>query len=345
MLRRLEPVALGRASGGHPLANSVPPGAPDPYRAAMTAPQEERLAGLDSVNAVTALLQRVLIAHPTKESFQAAEVQYWWNTPHPTDTLGQLFWFDELGRPEAAVVATEFGEGASLVYDKITVLIVTMPDASDDWVAHVIGRGLDHLAALGIEAIDLEVDRADDVRRSFLFDRGFTVKGDAVVQCWLDADARPPVSPLPDGYRLAARQDLMDRSHHMAAHRRPDFEDRLNQLSLYRSDLDLVILDRDDAPAAYALFWNDPVTGTGVIEPVRTLDEHQGRGLSRHLLTTGIGLLADAGAQRISIGYEPDNEISGHLYRSIGFVPHCRTDLLTGPTRPPTERSRNPTMA
>ena len=303
----------------------------------MAAPREERLAGLDFVNAVTTLLQRARNTHPTKGAFQAAEVQYWWNTPHPTDTFGQLFWFDDLGRPEAAVVATEFGEGVTLVYDKTTVLIVTMPDASDDWVRHVIGRGLDHLAAAGIEAIDLEIDRADDVSRSFLFDRGFTVKGDAVVQCWLDVDARPPISPLHDGYRLAARRDLMDRPHHMSAPHRPGFEERLNQLSLYRSDLDLVVLDRDDNPAAYALFWNDPVTSTGVIEPVRTLDEHQGRGLSRHLLTTGIGLLADAGARRVSICYEPDNEISGHLYRSISFVPHCRTDLVTGPTRPPTE--------
>ena len=311
----------------------------------MAAAREERLAGLDSVNAVTAVLQRARNAHPTKGAFQAAEVQFWWNTPHPTDTLGQLFWFDDLGRPEAAVVATEFGEGVTLVYDKTTVLIVTMPDASDDWIRHVIRRGLDHLAALGIEAIDLEIDRADDVTRSFLFDRAFTVKGDAVVQCWLDAETRPPISPLPDGYRLAARRDLLDRPHHMTAPHRPRFEERLNQLSLYRSDLDLVILDRDDTPAAYALFWNDPVTSTGVIEPVRTFDGHQGRGLSRHLLTTGISLLAEAGARRISICYEPDNGVSAHLYPSIGFVPHCRTELLTGPTRPPTEQSRTHPMA
>ena len=303
----------------------------------MGTPRTEHLAGLDCVNAMTTLLQRVRNAHPTSGAFQAAEVQFWWNTPHPTDTLGQLFWFDDLGRPEAAVVATEFGQGVTLVYDQVTALIVTMPDASDEWVRHVIGRGLDHLADAGIEAIDLEIDRSDDVRRSFLADRGFTVKGEAVVQCWLDAENRPPISVLADGYRLAARHDLIDRPHHMTAPSRPGVEVRLNQLSLYRSDLDLVVLDRDDHPAAYALFWNDPVTSTGVIEPVRTFDDHRGRGLSRHLLTTGISRLAAVGARRVSVCYEPDNEISGHLYRSIGFVPHCRTDLLTGPTRSPTE--------
>jgi predicted GNAT family acetyltransferase len=56
--------------------------------------------------------------------------------------------------------------------------------------------------------------------------------------------------------------------------------------------------------------------------------------LSRHLLTTGIDLLAQAGARRISIGYEPDNPASGHLYRSIGFEPHRQTDVFsnTAPT-------------
>jgi GNAT superfamily N-acetyltransferase len=304
----------------------------------MAALHEERLAGLDCVNAVTTLLQRARNAHPTKGAFQAAEVQNWWCTPHPTDTLGQLLWFDDTGRPQAAVVATEFGDGSTLVYDAITVLIVTMPDATDDWVRHVIGRGLAHLAEMGIETVDLELDRTDEVTRSFLAHRGFTIKGGAVVQCWLGVDVRPPISPLPDGYRLAARRDLKDRPHHMAGPHRPGFEARLDELSLYRDDLDLVVLDGNDWIAAYALFWNDPVTRTGVVEPVRTLDDHQGRGLSRHLLTTGIGLLADAGADRVSICHEPDNEISGHLYRSIGFVPHCRTDLVTGPTHAPSKR-------
>jgi RimJ/RimL family protein N-acetyltransferase len=106
-----------------------------------------------------------------------------------------------------------------------------------------------------------------------------------------------------------------------------DVEERLSQTSLYRPDLDLVVLDGDDRGAAYGLFWFDPETATGLVEPMRTEDDHQRRGLSIHILTAGIDLLAEAGAMRIKIGFEPDNHASRGLYLSAGFHPvmQCAT--------------------
>ncbi len=212
------------------------------------------------------------------------------------------------------------------------LIVSVMPDLSAETVAHMFDRGLAHIAGLGIEAVELEVDRADQVQRRVLADRGFTVKDDALIECWLDIDRRPEVTPLHDGYRLASRAELADRPHHMAGPRRPKFHERLEQISLYRADLDLVALDADDEPAAQAIFWFDPTTATGSIEPVRTYDGHRQRGLSRHLLTVGIDRLAALGASRVAIGYEPDNEASGPFYLSLGFEPHRRTDVLAGPT-------------
>jgi GNAT superfamily N-acetyltransferase len=68
------------------------------------------------------------------------------------------------------------------------------------------------------------------------------------------------------------------------------------ETSLYRPDLDLVVHDSSDSVAAYGLFWYDPATATGLVEPMRTEDDHQRRGLARHILTTGVDLLAEAGA-------------------------------------------------
>ncbi len=108
----------------------------------------------------------------------------------------------------------------------------------------------------------------------------------------------------------------------------PDVEARLRQTSLYRPDLDLVVLDRDDNPAASGLFWYDPETATGLVEPMRTEDDHQRRGLARHVLTTGIDRVAEAGAARIKICFEPDNPASRGLYLSVGFEPVTQTDVL-----------------
>ncbi len=112
----------------------------------------------------------------------------------------------------------------------------------------------------------------------------------------------------------------------------PDVEQRLLQTSLYRSDLDLLVLDSDDNCAAYGLCWYDPETATGVVEPMRTEDDHQQRGLARHVLTTGINLLAEAGAERIKIVFEPGNPASSHLYLDVGFEPVKQTDTFSGRT-------------
>ncbi len=282
--------------------------------------REVQLTGVEHLTAVTTLLQRNRGAHPTAGLFEAADLQWWWRTPRSTDAIGQLVWFDELDLPEAAVVATDWG-------DRVGLDPLLLPDASPDWIAHVVERGLAHAEQSGLDTLVLEVDRDDDVLQGLLIEHGFEREDGEMVETWMAADARPPVSPLPDGYRLASRAETMDRPHHMISAKRKigDPEPRLRQTSLYRADLDLVVHDAEGDVAAYGLFWYDPTTSTGLVEPMRTNDEHQRRGLARHVLTAGIDRLAAAGAQRIKICFEPTNPASGHLYLSAGFVPDRQT--------------------
>lgn len=286
--------------------------------------REQLLIGIDYLDAVTGLLQRVRNAHPTKGLFEAADMQWWWRSPRSTDEIGQLFWFDHLARPEAAVIATDWGDGIAL--DPMF-----MPDATPEWVAQVIERGLAHANESGFGAIDIMVDCADEIMQEVLKGHGFTTDKNAKddIESWLVAEVRPEISPLQTDYRLCTRLDTIERPHHMIDRGGPDVETRLRQTSLYRADLDLVILDSSDAVAAYGLFWFDPVTGTGLVEPMRTQDDHQRRGLARHILTTGINLLADAGAERIKIVFRPDNPASAGLYVSVGFEPAKETAVFS----------------
>lgn len=285
--------------------------------------REQHRVGIQYLEAVTVLLQRVRGVHPTKGLYEAADFQWWWRIPRSTDHLGQLFWFDELDRPEAAVIVTEWRD--RMAFDPIA-----MPDANPDWVAHVVERGLAHARESGFGAVQLEVDRADDLMRELLASYGFAIIGDGVVESWLAADARPEISPLQDDYRLTSRVDTTQRLHHLIDRSGPDVEERLLQTSLYRADLDLLIVDRDDNNAAYGLFWYDPETATGLVEPMRTEDGHQRRGLARHVLTTGINRLAEVGAERIKIVFHPTNPASSHLYLDVGFEPIKHTDTYAG---------------
>ena len=295
----------------------------------MHEPQEERRVGLDYVEATTTLLQRIRGAHLTKGLYEAADIQWWWARPRPTDSLDQLFWFDDLGRPEAAVIITDWE-------DRVALDPMFMPDATAEWVAHVVERGLAHARESGFDMVELEVSQANVVLRNVMLGHGFFVIEEGfLIEAWMSADARPEVSSLHEGYRLTTRRDTMDRPHHNERNG-PDPAQRLLQTSLYRTDLDLLVLDGDDNAAAYGLFWYDPETATGLVEPMRTAEDHQQKGLARHILTAGVDLLARAGAEHIKIVYEPDNPASGHLYRSVGFETVTQTDAFSGRANPQT---------
>jgi RimJ/RimL family protein N-acetyltransferase len=294
--------------------------------------RERTLSGIDYLNGVTALLQRIRNAHPTAGLYQAAELQWWWREPRATDQLPQLFWFDDHDHPAAAFVATDFSQGGSSVFDDTTVSFIAMPDTPHEWISAAIDRGLAHLATHGLQRVSFEVDHNDELVVGGLTARGLTRTGDGIIVGWLAADDRPPISPLAAGYSVLARADTLDRPHHFGTRATEFTEPRLAQTSLYRADLDLAVYDKRGDVGGYGLFWFDPVTATGVVEPMRTADEHQRRGLARHILTVGIDRLAELGATRISIGWEPDNPASGPLYRSVGFVPGLRTDVFSGTT-------------
>ena len=288
----------------------------------MRPPRTQYLTGLDSLAAVTTLLQRARGAHPTAGLYEAADLQWWWRTPRSTDQLPQLFWFDHLGHPEAAVIATDWG-------DRMALDPIVMPDAPADWVVHVVEHGLARAEDVGLGSVSLEVARGDVMLRELLVGHGFEITDDGVVEAWLAADARPECSTLPHGYRLTSRPETSRRAHHLDTRSGSDVETRLRQTSLYRPDLDLAVVDDRDEVAAYGLFWFDPVTATGLVEPMRTEDAHQRRGLARHIITTCIDLLARAGATRIKICFEPGNPASRGLYLDVGFRPVKQTDVFT----------------
>jgi GNAT superfamily N-acetyltransferase len=289
--------------------------------------QEQHRQGLDYVQTASVLLRRVRSAHPTAGLLEAADLQWWWRTARPTDSVPQLFWFDERGRPAAAVIATAWG-------DTIALDPIVMPGAAPEWLDHVIERGLAHARDAGIEPDQVVIDPADEAARAVLYRHGFThAEGgcDAspdslcVVTAWRAVQAspalRPAMGPPPQGYRLLSRAHGMARPHHMIRRSGPDVEARLRQTSLYRPDLDLFVLDAHDSVAAYALFWFDPETATGLVEPMRTEDGHQRRGLARHLLTAGIHRLAQAGATRVKLCFKPANPAARDLYLGVGFEP------------------------
>jgi len=117
----------------------------------------------------------------------------------------------------------------------------------------------------------------------------------------------------------------------MVARNGPDVEARLRQTTLYDPRRDLAVLAPNGSVAGYSLFWYDPVTGVGLVEPVRVEDEHAGRGIGYAMISAGLDRLARAGATTLKIGWE--SERAGELYTRLGFgnVDTLTTYRLTPP--------------
>lgn len=230
------------------------------------------------------------------------------------------FWYDEVG-PVAAVLVN--GWSSSTWLD-----LITLPSVKETMIREVFERGLALTADMW--SVEMLVDDEDSVLIGLLEDAGFRQEsGD--VTAWMDVATVPPISPLAEGYSLHSRANTAA-VHHFAERSGLDVENRLRQTSLYRPDLDLFVADERGEVAAYGLFWNDPVTGVGLVEPIRTEQPHQGKGLARHIVTTGIHKLAAAGSGRVKVSYDADNPPAVALYLSVGFEPATTCSMWSSTT-------------
>jgi len=271
--------------------------------------REVRASGRDALALVTELLQRSRLADPNAGLWEAADLQWWWRKPRRSDDAPQLFWLDADG-PVAAVVFTDWGGHWGC--DPLLV-----PGAGSISIAEVWPRAVAEVEELALGDVRVLAREDDSELRELLVSDGFAPSDDRSGIAWLDADARPPVAPPPAGFAIVDRASGPPRPHPLRRRNGDEVEARLRQCSLYDPRLDLTVETDDGTVAGYALFWLDPVTKVGLVEPMRVEDAYQRRGLARALLTEGLERLARGGARRLKVGYA--TEPARALYTGAGF--------------------------
>lgn len=277
---------------------------------------EERSAtGPEYLDLVTTLGQRVRCEDETAGVWEPADFQWWWRRERSSDHLPQCFWTDETGAPVAALVLTDWGETWGC--DPIV-----LPSAREAIMPAVWSRGLQRIDELSPSIVEVMVPDDDLPLLELVIASGFLPSGAAdTITTWMDVSDLPPVTTLTDGFTLHDRRESREHPHHLIPRSGESVTERLSQTSLYRPDLDLWIRGPAGDVAAYGLFWWDPVTSVGLVEPMRTEDRYRRLGLARHLLTCGLGRLAAFGATRLKVGYETENPAAETLYLMTGFRP------------------------
>jgi ribosomal protein S18 acetylase RimI-like enzyme len=283
--------------------------------------RERRATGFDHLELVTTLLQAARRANPGGGVWDAADFQWAWRRDRHPDPKASTFWLDDDGAPVAALVFTDWGDhtGCDLL------------DARHDsqHALDVAGARFDELLdAYAGAALEMNITVGDGALVDAAVAHGFVPTDYVEVITTMDAAAREHPTALPDGFVLSSYAQRRDRPHHMVARSGDDVAERLAECSLYRPDLDLCVIEATTgAVAAYGLFWADLVTGLGVVEPMRTEDAFQGRGLASGLLRAGLEGLVTAGCPMLKIIHAADNEPAKRAYRGAGFRPQneCRT--------------------
>jgi GNAT superfamily N-acetyltransferase len=268
-----------------------------------------RASGLEYLSLATELLQRARREDAEAGVWEAADLQWWWRTQRPSDAIEQLFWIDDDG-PVAGVVLTDWGRAWGC--DPIVG-----PGVSSVSLHSVWARAVEAIDALGLEAVEVLARDDDSELRSLLAGAGFVADDYQSGITWMNAEDRRDVTALPEGFRLVDRAQETTRPHPMRRRSGEEVEARLLQCSLYDPGLDLAVETVDGQAAGYALFWFDPVTEVGLVEPMRVEDAYQRRGLARAMLTVGLDRLAKRGARRLKVGYATD--VARELYVGAGF--------------------------
>lgn len=267
------------------------------------------LSGLDRLAATTTVLQRARLTGPAN-GWEAADVQWWWSRPLPSDEMALPVWFDDDG-PVAAGGVTAWGRSWQLDVFSAPTRSAGLVTEAEIWSATlgaIAGGSYDELQVLTFGQASPLVQLA--VSSGF---EPTEVSGTS----WMAAHDRPPVTSA-EGFTVIARPDRLDRPHPMIARNGEAVEERLRQTGLYDPTLDLSVEDTDGTVAGYALFWFDPVTLVGLVEPMRVEDRFWRRGLARMLLTSGLERLAQKGATRLKVGFESD--AARRLYLGSGFT-------------------------
>ncbi len=260
----------------------------------------------EAVDVLSSLCQRIRLADPQRRAWEAADVQWWWRRARPSDELGQLVMADAGGESLGAVVLTDFGHHCQL--DVFSTPGIAASDLTALWrLAAERARRWEG------SPIEVVVDDHDRVAAAALTRDGYGPLEHGGVDAWMDASDRPKPHVLPEGFELHSRENRPVAPHHLEARNDSTVSERLGECSLYDAALDLFVTAPTGEVCSYGLFWADPVTMVGLVEPMRTEAPYEHQGIAGHVLAVGLGLLAARGCTRLKVSSD------GELYARAGF--------------------------
>lgn len=178
-----------------------------------------------------------------------------------------------------------------------------------------------------IDEIGADVTLGDPVRQPLLDRLGYTSNG-IVSGLYTTRSLGVPIpeKPLPAGFSIRPvagehEAGLVAAVHNGAFTPKWDVESYLEVMRTpgFQIDHELVVIAPDGRFAAFVIIWLDPISRSGLFEPVGCHRDFQRRGLASALMYEGMRRMRAAGMETAIVRYNADNIAGVPLYRSVGF--------------------------
>jgi mycothiol synthase len=141
-----------------------------------------------------------------------------------------------------------------------------------------------------------------------------------------------PVSVLPEGFSIRSvagehEAALLAEVHSSAFDSNWTAEKYLEVMRApsFNTEHELVVVAPDGRFATFLIYWLDPVSKSGLFEPVGCHKDFRRQGLTKALMLEGMERMVDAGMETALVGNKVDNEAASRLYDSIGLNTFCES--------------------
>jgi RimJ/RimL family protein N-acetyltransferase len=175
--------------------------------------------------------------------------------------------------------------------------------------------------------ITTEANSEDKLLNSILEDQGYTKTDYFRYSGICDLSKIQKSTLLPDGFsiRLTQKKDIARRVELFGIPTggikiTTERYERLMNSPSYGDAMDLVVETENEEIIAYCTIWDDPISKTGILEPVACVEEFRRKGIMKSTLLYGMNLLKERGTKYMYVGTGGKNIASQTLYKSVGFL-------------------------
>lgn len=179
-------------------------------------------------------------------------------------------------------------------------------------------------SSIGIDVMD-----CDNTRHNIVRAQGY-VPADSPAFCYTTRSLQEsvPESILPDGFTIRSVAGEYEAEAVQAVHAgsfgsqwQPGEYLQVMRTPGFHIDRELVVIAPNQRFAAFLIYWIDPISKSGLFEPVGCHRDFQRRGLTKALMYEGMRRMVGYGMTTAIVNHQPEqkNPAAAALYRSVGF--------------------------